>query len=389
MTLRFGPLLLAALVTLNFSVAASNKRAGGLSVLKRNAAREFPSVFQAWAPAQIAGEDPLTALSSHDLVFCSAGLMGLAWNDARAGLATGFKSEGLSVARAKRATLLQRNPRQIILCEIRYRDAPRNFLPDDSPWWKRSASGERESGWAEGKFFKLNFAHPEYRRQVARQCRAAVESGVFDGIMLDWWDEGREPADRLALLEEVRAAIGRDALIIVNSNDRPLPLSAPFIDGIFLECYDTRTPARWKKIADTLRWARGALHGGRFACLEFWYHQSRQDLNLMRAVTTLSLTLSDGYCLFSDPNSLPSPDHLHDWYSFWNKSLGRPIAIGVDRPDGAIERRFEHGLAVHNPMGNPPVTVVFATDNRSLASGVVARTHRVASADGDIFVADK
>jgi hypothetical protein len=386
---RASSALLAALIPLTLAFAPAAARAGAPSASERNAAREFPSVFQAWSPAQVAGEDPLATLARHDLVFCSARLMGLEWNHPQQGLATGFDSAGLPGARAKRQALLQRNPRMIFLCEIRYRDASRGFLPDDSIWWKRLPNGERAPGWEEGRFFKLDFAHAEYRTQIARQAKAAVESGVFDGIMLDWWEETQDTADRLALLKEIRAAIGRDALIIVNNNDRPLPLSAPFIDGLFLECFDTRSPARWKKIADTLRWARDALHGGRFACLEFWYHQSRQDLNLMRAVTTLSLTLSDGYCLFSDPNPLPTPDHLHDWYTFWDKSLGRPLEPGRDRPDGAIERRFELGIAVHNPMGNAAVTVTFPSDHRSLASGATARTHTLAPADGDIFIPAK
>ena len=381
--------LLAALIPLASVLVPVAARAAEPSVFERNAAREFPSVFQAWSPAQIAGEDPLATLARHDLVFCSARLMGLDWNNPQQGLATGFLAEGLPAAHAKRQALLQRNPRMIFLCEIRYRDASRSFLPDDSTWWKRLPDGNRAPGWAEGKFFKLDFANAEYRAQIALQSKAAVKSGVFDGIMLDWWEETRDTADRIALLQEIRAAIGRDALIIVNNNDRPLPLSAPFIDGLFLECSETQTPARWRKIADTLRWARGALHDGRFACLEFWYHQSRQDLNLMRAAATLSLTLSDGYCLFSDPNPLPTPDHLHDWYPFWNKSLGRPLAPGRDRPDGAIERRFEHGVAVHNPMGNAAVTVSFTTDHRSLATGTTTRTHSIAPADGDIFIEGK
>jgi hypothetical protein len=36
----------------------------------------------------------------------------------------------------------------------------------------------------------------------------------------------------------------------------------------------------------------------RINCLESWFHQSRDDLNLMRATTTLALTRSDGYALF-------------------------------------------------------------------------------------------
>lgn len=56
----------------------------------------------------------------------------------------------------------------------------------------------------------------------------------------------------------------------------------------------------------------------------------RNDFALMRMVTTLSLVFSNGYTLFSDPNSLPTPDHAHDWYPFWDKSLGKPAAPLAD-----------------------------------------------------------
>jgi hypothetical protein len=46
--------------------------------------------------------------------------------------------------------------------------------------------------------------------------------------------------------------------------------------------------------------AEGHLREPRVNCLETWYHKSRDDLNLMRATTTLALTRSEGYCLFSE-----------------------------------------------------------------------------------------
>jgi len=96
------------------------------------------------------------------------------------------------------------------------------------------------------------------------------------------------------------------------------------------------------------RWAEVNLREPRVNCLETWYHRSRDDLHLVRATTTLALTHSDGYCLFSDPNPLPTPDHLHNWYSFWNKSLGKPVAKGTADPDGTVRREFENGTAVYN-----------------------------------------
>ena len=106
----------------------------------------------------------------------------------------------------------------------------------------------------------------------------------------------------------------------------------------------------------------------------------------MRATTTLALTHSDGYCLFSDPNPLSTPDHLHNWYSFWNRSLGKPIAKGIANSDGTMRREFENGTVVYNPMGNKAVAVTFPEDRRSAATGNVARSHHLESSDGDMFL---
>ena len=106
----------------------------------------------------------------------------------------------------------------------------------------------------------------------------------------------------------------------------------------------------------------------------------------MRATTTLSLTHSNGYCLFSDPNPLPTPDHRHDWYPFWNRSLGKPVSERKQRVDGTFSREFEKGTVVYNPIGNSPASITFKESRKSLATGRTARQHKIAALDGDIFL---
>ena len=124
------------------------------------------------------------------------------------------------MARAMRAMLQSWNPNFILLAEIRYRDAPSRYLPEDHRWWQRDGDGQRVVGWEEGQFFLLDIHQPELREQVARQARAAVDTGVFDGVMLDWWSDDD---DRLALIRAVRQAIGDEAIILVNANDQRRP----------------------------------------------------------------------------------------------------------------------------------------------------------------------
>ncbi|MBX7208737.1 MAG: putative glycoside hydrolase family 15 protein [Verrucomicrobiaceae bacterium] len=373
--------LLACLVVTLFT---SSSFGIDLTVSQRLAARTFPSVFQAWSPADnLKAEDELTTIARHDLVFHGPGFYDLKWNNDFEGLADGFTRGSISDAKAKRKALLARNPNLIMLAEIRYRDADRTFLPKNSSWWKRDASGKLEAGWDEGGYIQLDFANAAFRNHVALQARAVVETGAVDGVLLDWWVDDD---DRLALIKAIRRAIGDDALILVNANAGTTPLTAPFINGYFMECDHSETKEDWEKIRTSLRWAEKNLRQPRINCLETWYHKSRNDLNLMRATTTLSLTHSDGMCLFSDPNPLPTGDHLHNWYDFWNRSLGKPKSPGKLEPDGTWRREFEKGLVIHNPKGNRLATLLLPEPMKSLATGRKARTHLIEECDGDIFV---
>ena len=333
-------------------------------LVERIQGRTFPSVFQAWSPAENVRDDsPLHTVARHDLVFNGPEFFGLRWNQKPTGLADGFTADSIARAKSFRQKLLTLNPNLVLIAEIRYRDASKSYLPEKHKWWLRDDKGQIVPGWDEGRFLCLDFHNPEFRSQVARQAGAAVESGVVDGVMLDWWSDD---ASRLALIQEVRAAIGDNAIILANANDRQTPQTAPFINGYFMECTESKTAQDWKRIADTLAWAEVNLREPRVNCLETWYHQSRDDLNLMRATTTLALTHSDGYCLFSDPNPLPTPDHLHNWYNFWNRSLGKPVAKVTAESNGTVRREFENGMVVYNPMGNKQESVTFPEEREML-----------------------
>jgi hypothetical protein len=350
----------------------------------RIADRDFPSVFQAWSGVEnVAGKDELERTAMHDLVWHGVEWFGLQWDGEPRGLATVIRPDTIEPAQRVRARLLQLNPNIVLIAEIRYRDASESFLGKDHPWWMRDEQGRIMKGWEEGRFLRLDFANPEYRRHVARRAKAVMAAGVVDGVLLDWWSDDD---DRLELVKEVRRAVGDEALIIANANDRTTPRTAPYINGYFMECWRSETPLDWQRIAETLRWAEAHLRPPVVNCVETWYHNSRKDLALMRAVTTLTLTHSNGYCLFSDPNPLPTPDHRHDWYAFWNKSLGKPVSQGATRPDGVVVREFEKGAVIYNPPGNTTATVAFDTPRQSLATGRACTVISIAAGDGDILV---
>lgn len=106
----------------------------------------------------------------------------------------------------------------------------------------------------------------------------------------------------------------------------------------------------------------------------------------MRAVTTLGLTHSNGYVLFADPNPLPTPDHLHDWYPFWDAPLGKAEGTVSRCADGAYQREFGGGTVIYDPMSNGAVTVRFDTPRQRASDGSRGTSFAVPDCDGDIFL---
>jgi len=373
----------------------------------RVAAHAHPGIFQAWNPLDQPDQFPLDTLAGrlkagakHDLIweepvsqlgFGTKLVLGAVWDNAHGGLAEKFSDASLQQALANRQTMLALNPNMVFLFEVRWRDAPGSFLPADSPFWKQQADGRRVMGWDGGPepYYLLNYENAGFQDNVARQCQYAIESGVYDGVMLDW-------SGHLEIIKKVRAAIGEKALIIVNIHDdiHDGEKYQPYINGSFMEC-NPAGPGQppgggngttWAKARAGLQWFESHLRQPRINCLEVW--GGRKDLRRMRAATTLGLVASDGYLLYADPNPLPTPDHLHDWYPFWDVKLGSPLGAATERADGAVVREFAAGTVLYNELGNPPATIAFDEPRKRVSDASVAEKFTVQDADGDVFLKD-
>lgn len=448
-------LCLCVFFTVQCSHTEQLRQAEGRTVGIAN--RTFPSVFQAWNPIENKPEkSEVELMAMHDLVFTGTWSMRLNWKitseQPYRGLSTVLMNKdgggSLDEARQKRAKLREYNPNLKLLCEVRYREGryvaankkvklwQQGFYPPDSEFWLKDKDGNFCPGWGEDADgdgtveldeihdMLVDFRNPKLHELIAQKALALKKTGVFDGIMLDWWNEhsattgywpdwngtyltrDEELAARIAILRKIREKVGDDFLILVNSNDRTVPQSAPFVNGLFMECWKPKygegyEPEQIRKMESTLLWAEKKLKKPRINCLEGWrvvtdYTGDRKarvkernnqvNRKWMRMFTALSLTHSDGYVLFGDDNAQPSPDHLHNWYDFWDADLGKPLSPGKKQADGNFRREFSNGTAVYNPPGNTRITVVFNELRKSAATAREGKRHFVAAEDGDLFL---
>ena len=86
----------------------------------------------------------------------------------------------------------------------------------------------------------------------------------------------------------------------------------------------------------------------------------------------------DGSVLYGDPNPLETPDHLHDWYDFWDQPLGRPRSGLNRRDDGGFQREFEEGTVVYNEYENRAITVTFDAPRKRVSTGDVGSSFHAA-----------
>jgi len=419
-----------------------------------------PSIFQAWSGIENKpNEDRITRLTRHNLAFGHPyTLLEISWdiseNQPYQGLATKLNRNQLESAKHRKQQLLSENSNILLLVEIRYRDATFRsvenegltnwwevgFYPPDSLYWLRDENHQPVIGWGEdtnydGKVdeqdevlnFLIDFTNREIQDLIAEKSLSLKNSGLFDGIMLDWWSEDfatspiapgdwsetilsldEELKARIALLQRIRAQVGDDFLILVNANTRKIPQSAPYVNGIFMESYKAEYNRGYMldeivEMESTLLWAEQHLTVPRINCLEGWRvvtdyagdentriaeRNSEENQQWMRIITTLSLTHSDGYVLFGDDNAIPVSDHLHNWYDFWDADLGKPIGAKAQKYNnikGLFLREFENGFAVYNRSGCrqnldfSQEVIGVHSDNRNVS-------HQVADFDGEIFL---
>jgi len=417
-----------------------------------------PKICQPWKGVQNrSGSTVLENIARHDLYWDGPWSLGLSWeisaDQPYQGLSTNLVDSDhdptLTKARELKEELLRLNPNIKTLISVEYREGPIEInednldwweyghYPPDSPLWFWDENGNPVPGWgedadkdgvieAEEALSGLtDFSQPQLIELIGQKALALKESGIVDGIFLDWWNERymtaasymdwstfymtqeEELESRLAILRRIRELVGDEFLILVNTNEWKAPLSAPYVNGIFMELYKPDysqgyTVDHLIEVEDTLYWASENLQQPRINCLEGWRvvydygneqaqiaeRDSEENLRWMRVFTTIALTHSDGYVVFGDDNAEPTSDHYHNWYSFWDDDLGEPLSDKrqlLDGIEGVYIREFTNGYSVYNRSGKEQ-TVSLGSDHTAISTGLTSVTHTLANIDGEIYL---
>lgn len=424
---------------------------GGLPTQDRVNTRRYPSAFQPWDDIRNRPSlSPEERIAAHDLLISGAWggkMTSGAWDveiyfqDTDQGIVL---MGGVEQAIQKRDELLAVNPNLIFVNgSVHMRDSYVNKLfPKDSPYWVRDATGTPVEGWP--WTFLLDFTHPAVQDIIVAQARAVSRCGVFDGILLDWWQEHTTVLDgyrsnvaeqraRDVIIRRIREAVGEDFLILVNANRSKPQRAAPYINGLFMETVRDSaagyTYQGLREIESTMLWAENTLREPQIVCLQGWsiatetpdptlnYRATRlvdtkpdtpANLRWMRVFTALNLTHSDGYVHFYGGYLYAAPEKRtyrygfwdadtgqpigepqeHYWFDFWDVDLGQPIAEKAElyeKRDGVFIREFTNGWAVYNRSGNPQ-RIRLSEQAIGVESGLRNTIHIIPDLDGEIYL---
>ena len=391
------------------------------SVVARIQDRTYPSVFGAWAVVnnrtpvlpKLPWQEEHIAIVYFDLYLCCPEIpLGLKFRDTNAGV---HLIGDFQQAKARRDALLAFNPNAKLLVPVRYYSAVKpDEYPEDWPLWLRDENGDRiiHPLWGEAL---LDFTLPETQKWAIDQAKAIAACGLFDGIFLDHWSEGRrlreirsleaEHTARDNILQGIRAVVADDFLIMVNTNEDKIPRWAEYVNGTFMQTYpiletpfedltslDQRVPLGYTyadifEIEQALIWSEEHFREPRINAVHGYGlvrepGDSPGNRRWMRLFTTMSLTLSDGYVAFDNYTT-------GLWYDFWDADLGTPVgekAQPYENRDGVYIREFTNGWAMYNRSGKEQ-RIEFSEVVSGVASGVKdERSHVLPDLDGEIYL---
>ena len=378
--------------------------------------RSLPSIVQPWHDGtKLSPLSPEDFISQHDLYWVNVpfGLHFLRtppWNTL-AGV--------IEDARTRREELLAKNPNMIFLSQTLINTASYRKFPEDWFGWVRDENGNPVRSDPDFENDRLiDIRLPEVQDIIVQRAVAVSKCGLYDGIMFDSWPAApfiltsynadgsvrdRERVEEnipLSIIQRIRRAVPDDFLVLCNRNRHKLPLSAPYINGAFMETHPRDHEKGYSRadiieIETNLIWLEQNLREPQINSLRG--HgiptepaDSPTNRRWMRLFTTMSLTCSDGYVLYTTGRWFQE----HIWYPFWDTDLGQPLSPTAQRYqdiEGLYIREFTNGWAVYNRSGQTQTVTLpsSATSVSDRGNNAASLTYLLPDLDGEIYLKTK
>ena len=354
---------------------------------------------------------PMQNFAQNDLVFAGAGLFGVDLRHTK----NGFDIAGPDIEHSKqvRDAYLALNPNMVFLVDLEFRAALYEEYPADWPYWLRDAQGKIVDAGENDGF--INFTHPVIQDRIVQRALAFARCGLYDGVMFDFWNEhhailvdestwpdgyvGNEAEQRARdnILARIRANTRPNFIIAGNVNITTIPRTGAMLNGATMETVfpDAATPEdieyELKNIEHTLLWLDSNIRAPRITILDGRLIPTQSpfspdNLRWVRALTTLSLTHSDGY--FTIKQFTPAGEWGRYWYDFWDADLGQPVGEKgqlYQGREGLYIREYTNGWAVYNHSGSPQV-IRLPEEVQGVASGLVNVEHALPNLDGEMYL---
>ena len=402
------------------------------SVRERIESRSFPSILQAWN--DVVGLDHLTWEQRnvlHDLHWNPTFNGAIVWDvtsmEPAVGVATSLAGD-LGRAREIRQRRLDQNPNMVFLSGVGLQQHHTlEAFPPDSDFWLRDSQGQIIGGNIADEYrisfdeYLINFLKPEVQGLLAKRIIAIARCGLYDGVFLDGFNSngtgfvGRHlhsSTDEeiiqayLNIFRAVRLQVRDDFLILVNANDTKPTRFTEYVNGIFMETHKDHPGGysrdRLMKLEETLSWAEQNLRSPTINGLEgegmsIEPPDGPNNLRWMRLFTTLTLTHSDGYVLYTTgvrDLGPPHPHHDHLWHSFWDADLGYPVgpkAQQYENIEGLFIRECTNGWAVYNRSGQAQTITLSSSASpvSDRGNNAASQTHLLPDLDGEIYLTSK
>ena len=326
-------------------------------------------VFYAWCPSRRA--------SDCDTTDCPYSLI---WT--RTGLAHDLESAEANVPPMESYLMQEDRDTLYIICPQWHYWFPqvRTLSPDSKFYLDEAFKFHLDSEYPDT--LMINFEHPDWPDLMAEKALSFKRAG-YDGLILDWWNNGAGngrkeevvEAARLAIIKAMRKKVGDAFVLMGNVNWNTDDPTAKYLSGVFMELwkpdtggeyvptYDEERGSQWtpsiERMEDLLKHWDSVLQWPKIIAFEPWkittgdYIADRYtpaNYRYARLFAAMACVIPEnGYFLYADNNDdWDGGDHQHAYYEFYHTDLGKPVSGMIEISKGVAYRKYQYGIVAYN-----------------------------------------